>query len=96
MKYIIHDWPDDLCVKILSACRRGIHPGGKLLVVDNVVHAGNDFEFAKIIDIEMLLFPGGLERTEQQFRDLFAASGWRLARVIPTSCHISIVEGVPS
>ena len=42
----------------------------------------------------MLLFPSGLERTEAQFRELFAASGWKLSRIIPTAAMDSIVEGV--
>lgn len=96
MKHIIHDWPDDLCVKILRGCRAGVNPGGKLLVVDAVIPAGNEFTPGKIMDLEMLLFPGGLERTEMQFRDLFAASGWKLTRIVPTASHVSIVEGVPA
>ena len=96
MKHIIHDWPDEVSIKILRACRAGVNPGGKLLVVDAVVHPGNEFEPGKILDLEMLIFPGGLERTEVQFRDLFSASGWRLTHVIPTPAGISIVEGVPA
>jgi hypothetical protein len=44
----------------------------------------------------MLIFPGGCERTEKQFRDLFAAAGWRLNRIIPTAAPDSIVEGIPA
>ena len=95
MKHIIHDWPDDLCVKILKACREGVNPGGKLLVVDNVIQPGNDFSPGKFLDLQMLIFPGGCERTEKQFRDLFAAAGWRLSRIIPTAAADSIVEAVP-
>jgi hypothetical protein len=96
MKHIIHDWPDDVCVKILKACRKAVNPGGKLLVVDNVILPGNDFAPGKFLDIQMLLFPGGCERTEKQFRELFAASGWQLSRIIPTAVPESIVEGVPA
>jgi hypothetical protein len=96
MKHIIHDWPDDLCIKILKACRKGVNPGGKLLVVDNVIRPGNEFAPGKFLDLQMLIFPGGCERTEKQFRDLFAAAGWRLTRVIPTAAIESIVEGVPA
>ena len=96
MKHIIHDWPDDLCIKILKACRKGVNPGGKLLVVDNVIQPGNDFAPGKFLDLQMLIFPGGCERTEKQFRDLFAASGWQMSRVIPTAAIESIVEGVPA
>lgn len=95
MKHIIHDWPDDLCVKILTACRKGVNAGGKLLVVDNVIQPGNHFSPGKFLDLQMLIFPGGCERTEKQFRDLFAAAGWRLSRIIPTAAADSIVEGVP-
>jgi O-methyltransferase domain/Dimerisation domain len=94
MKHIIHDWPDELCLKILKGCRAGVKPGGKLLVVDDVIPPGNDFHPGKFLDLEMLIFPGGHERTEQQFRDLFAAAGWRMTRVIGTQGGISIVEGV--
>ncbi len=95
MKHIIHDWPDDLCVKILTACRKGVNAGGKLLVVDNVIQPGNHFSPGKFLDLQMLIFPGGCERTEKQFRDLFAAAGWRLNRIIPTAAADSIVEGIP-
>jgi O-methyltransferase domain len=94
MKHIIHDWPDDRCIQILKACRKGVNSGGKLLVVDNVIHPGNDFSPSKFLDLQMLIFPSGCERTEKQFRALFAASGWQLARIIPTAAADSIVEGL--
>jgi hypothetical protein len=96
MKHIIHDWPDEGCVNILKACRKGVNPGGKLLVVDNVIQPGNEFAPGKFLDLQMLIFPGGCERTEKQFRDLFSAAGWNLSRVIPTAAIESIVEGVPA
>jgi copper chaperone CopZ len=95
MKHIIHDWPDDQCISILAACREGVNQGGKLLVVDNVIQPGNDFSPGKFLDLQMLIFPGGCERTEKEFRDLFAAAGWRLSRIIPTAAADSIVEGIP-
>jgi hypothetical protein len=59
-----------------------------------VIQSGNELDFAKLLDLNMLLYPGGLERTEPQFRDLFAAAGWRLNRIIPTHSSVSIVEGL--
>jgi O-methyltransferase domain/Dimerisation domain len=94
MKHIIHDWPDDLCLKILKACRKSVNSGGRLLVVDNVIQPGNDFSPGKFLDLQMLIFPSGCERTEKQFRHLFAAAGWQLSRIIRTAAADSIVEGV--
>jgi hypothetical protein len=96
MKHIIHDWKDDRCIQILKACRKSVNSGGRLLVVDNVIQPGNDFSPGKFLDLQMLIFPSGCERTEKQFRHLFAASGWKLSRIIPTVAADSIVEGVPA
>jgi hypothetical protein len=39
--------------------------------------------------------PGGKERTEAEYQQLFAAAGFKLTRVIPTNSVVSIVEGIP-
>jgi len=96
MKHIIHDWPDDRCIQLLKNVRKAVNPGGKLLMVDNVIPPGNDFHPGKILDLAMLIFPGGKERTEKEFRDLFAAAGWRLNRIIPTLAGDCIIEGAPA
>ncbi len=95
MKFIIHDWYDPECIKMLSHCRKGIRPGGRLLVVDQVVPARNEPGVSKLMDLEMLVLPGGMERNEKEFRELFAASGFRLERIIPTPALQCIIEGVP-
>jgi hypothetical protein len=95
MKHILHDWQDDVCIKLLKSCRAAVNPGGKLLVVDCVIPPGNSFHPGKFIDLAMMLFPGGRERTEKEFAELFAAAGWRLNRVVPTAAAESAVEGVP-
>ena len=95
MKHIIHDWPDDKCIALLQACRRAANRGGKLLVVDHVIQPGNEFAPGKFLDLQMLIFPGGKERTEQEFRHIFKAAGWRLTRVIPTCVPESVLEAEP-
>jgi copper chaperone CopZ len=95
MKHIIHDWPDDACIRILKACRQGVNPHGKLLIVDCVIQTGNDFSPGKFLDLQMLIFPSGRERTESQFVELLAAAGWKLSRIVPTTAQDSIIEGVP-
>ena len=95
MKRIVHDWSDEQCGKILSSCRAGVTNGGKLLVVDSVVPADAKYDPVKVMDLVMMLFSGGKERTEKEFSALFAASGWRLNRIISTASPLSIIEGVP-
>jgi hypothetical protein len=43
----------------------------------------------------MLVIPGGQERTEAEYRQLYAAAGFQLERIVPTKADVSIVEGRP-
>jgi hypothetical protein len=94
MKHIIHDWDDERSLTILRNCHRAMTENGKLLLVEVLIPPGNEPSFGKIMDIEMMLLPGGTERTEAEYRELFAAAGFRLTRVIPTASPASIIEGV--
>ncbi|HEX8131516.1 MAG TPA: methyltransferase [Pyrinomonadaceae bacterium] len=94
MKHIIHDWDDRRALSILRNCHRAMPADGKLLLVEMVVPAGNEPHFAKIQDLEMMLSPGGLERTEGEYRELFTAAGFELTRIIPTASPMSVIEGV--
>jgi hypothetical protein len=97
MKHIIHDWDDERSQKILSGCVAGLAPGGKVLVVDQVVTDSPESAFAKILDLEMLVMtPGGRERTEPEFRALFERSGLRLTRIVRTESPVCVIEGVAS
>ena len=93
MKYILHDWNDEECVKILANCRAAMNEKGKVLIVDNVIDPGNDPSWGKLLDIQMLII-GGRERTKKEFASMFAEAGLKLTRVVPTKGPLSIVEGV--
>ncbi len=92
IKHIIHDWDDEDCVRILANCKAAMSDHANLLVCEKVVPPGNEPSVAKTIDLVMLvLTDGGRERTEEEFRDLFARAGLRLARVVPTRADNSIL-----
>ena len=94
MKHIIHDWDDERSVTILKNIRRAMIGDGKLLVVEMVVPEGNDPHPSKVLDLEMLVSPGGVERTEHEYRELYESAGFRLSRIIPTRSPFSVIEGV--
>ncbi len=74
MKHIIHDWDDGRSNTILKNCHRAMAGKGKLLLAETVMVAGNDPEFGKWLDLAMLVYAGGCERTEGEYRDLLAAA----------------------
>lgn len=97
LKLIIHDWDDGRAVDLLRNCRRAMADDAKLLVANSVIPPGNDPYPGKMIDIEMLaMTPGGRERTEEEFRQLFQEAGFELSRTIPTASYLFLLEGRPA
>jgi ubiquinone/menaquinone biosynthesis C-methylase UbiE len=95
LRHIIHDWEEDKAIRILQNVRRAITPPGRLLVVESVIPPGNDPFFGKLLDLTMLVIPGGQERTADEYRELFSKAGFRLSRIVPTSTEVSLIEGLP-
>jgi O-methyltransferase domain/Dimerisation domain len=95
MRHIIHDWTDEQCHTILGHIRKVIPKHGKLLVIEMVIQPGNVAQPAKWLDLNMLVLPGGRERTEAEFREMYAKAGFRLERVAPTPTEVSVIEGRP-
>ena len=93
LKWIIHDWDDERSVTILKNCHRAMTENGKLLLVEAVVPGGSEPHFSKFIDLNMLVMTGGSERTENEYRMLLEASGFKLTRIIPTESPMSVIEG---
>jgi hypothetical protein len=94
MKHIIHDWDDERALLILKNIRCAMNSGGRVLLVESVVIEGNGQDFAKVLDIEMLVAPGGKERTASEYTELFANAGLRLTRIVPTKSPYSVIEAV--
>jgi len=94
LKHIIHDWYDDTNQKILGNIRANMPDDGKVLIIEVVVPDGNEPHFSKIMDLEMLISPGGIERTPLEFEELLRSSGFKMTRIIPTPGMMSIVEAV--
>lgn len=95
MRHIIHDWDDEKALCILENIRRVITEHGRLLVVESVIPPGNEPFFGKLLDVNMLVMPGGQERTEEEYRTLYGKAGFRLSRIVPTLSEVSVIEGVP-
>jgi hypothetical protein len=94
LSHIIHDWSEAQCLTILANVRKAMVPGGKVLLVEMVLPPGNDPHPGKMLDIMMLVGPGGQERTEVEYRALLEKAKLRLTRVVPTASPVSVVEAV--
>ena len=95
MKHIIHDWDDDRAIAILKNCHKALSARGssaRLLLVEWLLAGKNQPDVSKVMDVEMLMLPGGRERTEEQYGNLFDKAGFKLQQCIPTNSKFAIVE----
>jgi DNA-binding transcriptional ArsR family regulator len=94
LKHIIHDWPDDDALQILSNVRKVADVGTHVLLVEFVI-PGHDREFVgNWGDLEMLLVVGARERTGAEYGRLLDRTGFRMTRVVETTSPFSVVEAV--
>ncbi len=95
LKHILHDWGDDDCVRILRTLQAAAPASARLLVIERIVGPPNEDPESKLSDLNMLVGPGGIERTRDEFAVLFASGGWRLVDAYDAGPR-HILEGVPA
>jgi len=78
--------------EILGHCRREMNADSRLLIIEMVLPVGDTPHPGKILDMMMLVGPGGQERTKQEYGNLLRKAGLRLTRVVPTASPVSVVE----
>jgi hypothetical protein len=98
MKWILHDWDDTACHRILRNIRSVIPPEGRVVVVDRLLpeHVIDDASLRVnlLMDLTMLMTHKGRERTEKEFRRMFEQTGFALAPVRTTPTGHGILEGL--
>lgn len=95
LKSILHDWEDAEAVAILEVCRSAMRGDATLLVVERILAPPNEGLAAKFSDLNMLVGPGGRERTLEDFVALFETAGFRLQDETPTLSNFSVVAATP-
>jgi hypothetical protein len=95
LRWIIHDWDHERAAIILRNCRQAMGESSRLLLIESIIPAGNEFHPGKFLDYIMLIGFGGQERTEEEYESLLREADLRLNRVMTTGSHLSIIEAVP-
>jgi hypothetical protein len=88
LKSVLHDWEDEPAIEILRTCRRAARAGTALLVVERRL----ELPLTKFSDLNMLVGPGGRERTPEEYAALLAAAGYELVGETPTETEVSVYE----
>jgi len=95
MKSILHDWNDERSSVILRNCHHALPADGTLLVVERIMpdspEISDEHREQAMSDLNMLRGPGGLERTEKQYRRLLDEAGFRQVTIHPAGLF-SVIE----
>ncbi|KAD4982853.1 hypothetical protein E3N88_19524 [Mikania micrantha] len=101
LKWILHDWSDKECIKLLKQCKESIpskENGGKLIIIDMVVkdHTSNNLlETQLFFDMLMMTLLTGRERSEKEWAKLFFDSGFSSYKITPILGLRSLIEVYP-
>ncbi|KAL6661830.1 hypothetical protein ACP70R_001214 [Stipagrostis hirtigluma subsp. patula] len=102
LKWVLHDWGDTECVKILKNCKRAIPPketGGKVIILDMVVGAGSlsnlKHKETQIFFDLFIMYVNGIERDEQEWRKIIFGAGFSGYKILPVLDVRSIIEIYP-
>lgn len=92
MSRILHDWPDDRALVLLSNCRKAMSDGDTLLLVEGVLVERLLPSSRAWIDLVMMVMTGGRERTEAEWRILLERAGFTLVQVRPGPANQDLIE----
>lgn len=90
---VLHDWDDAQCVMILKRAREALLPNGAIYLVEMLLdeNSGN----GGMLDLNMLVLTGGMERTKDQFSCLVKIAGLKIVNVTFLSCGNGILKLAP-
>ncbi|GLJ07299.1 hypothetical protein SUGI_0063870 [Cryptomeria japonica] len=100
IQWVLHDWGDEDCVKILKQCRKAIPERGKVIIVDAVLNAREktalDPCLGLVFDLVMIAFSsGGKERTEEEWKNVLMEAGFPRFNFIAIPALQSVIEAFP-
>lgn len=96
LRAVLHDWDDDEAVAILRSVRAAAAPDATLVVIERDLGPPNAAPDAKLSDLNMLVVPGGRERTADEYGALLAAGGFRLAERHPAGFGLCVMVAGPA
>lgn len=96
LKFVLHNWDDAHCVKLLKKLRRAIVPKqgvSRVLIGEHVVFDGRLGSFARYADIRMLSRVKNRERTIEEYRNLAEQAGFHVHEVLtPRGCLTQVLD----
>jgi len=95
LKHILHDWDDELCIKILSNINTVMKPDSKVFIAEfGPIPSANEPHLSKLFDVHMMLCLNGKERTQKQWHNLLEKSGFKISHIHYSFGPLSVIEAI--
>lgn len=96
LRAVLHDWEDAEAAAILASCRRAMRPESAVVIIERDLGPANTLPDAKLSDLNMLVAPGGRERTVAEYADLLAQAGLALEESHEAGYGLHVMIGRPA
>ena len=94
LKWILHDWSDEACLRILCSLRASMPVGSRVVAIDQHLEPGRPSPVTSMVDLLMLVeCEGGRERSPSEVHELMRAADISPGRVRHAGAHM-LVEGI--
>lgn len=103
-QWILHDWNDEECVKILKKCKEAITSKGKegkVIIIDMMMENekgdidDESVETQLFFDMLMMVLVSGKERNEKEWAKLIFSAGFSDYKFTPVLGLRSLIEAFP-
>lgn len=78
---ILHDWPDEYCLKILKNTASAMNSGSKVLISDVVLPDKGATSWPTESDIGMMSLLSAMERSSSQWQSLLERAGLKIVKI---------------
>ncbi|KAL8108454.1 caffeic acid 3-O-methyltransferase-like [Apium graveolens] len=99
MKWILHDWSDEHCLKVLKNCCNSLPEFGKVIIIESIMPEYSDTDslvkLNNACDVDMVMLalnPGGKERSLKEFEELAKESGFAAVKLMCSAGFYSVLE----
>ncbi|XP_042457125.1 trans-resveratrol di-O-methyltransferase-like [Zingiber officinale] len=104
LKWVLHDWNDEDCVRILRNCKKAIPPkeeGGKVIIIEMVMKLEKEkdgsihdetAETQLLFDVYIMTPVPGKQRSEAEWKSIFIAAGFSSYTITPILGLRSLIQ----
>ena len=94
---VFHDWPNDICAKILANIRPAMTKDSAILIDEIVLSERGSTWRATQFDIAMLTLMGASERTANEWHTVLDEAGFKIRSICQYTeeCQNGLIVAVP-